>query len=227
MTVFFVAFYRELDPETWGILNSDGRRVNSVFLTADQEESGPLTKPHLPLSATTKTNSDTPVSTPSPTAVAKTSKESQSKPVESAVISGEWKHGFCLCGLMKQNLWNLTAPLSDSHEPQPHLPVTAMTTKPGLEGFLGAKPVYSPASGRKAAADHLFIGGRSHGSAGSSRHDQDVWFSLFSKLFQFVRLNFWVLTEKTITLGLQLTITMVINRLFWRLIMKLICYSDD
>ncbi|KAM4727371.1 uncharacterized protein FYW61_012902 isoform 3-T4 [Anableps anableps] len=47
----------------------------------------------------------------------------------------------------------------DSCEPQRHLPVTAMTTKPGLEGFLGAKPVYSPASGRRAAGDHLFIGG--------------------------------------------------------------------
>ncbi|XP_043997630.1 smoothelin-like protein 2 isoform X2 [Gambusia affinis] len=108
--------------------------VSETLSSPDQEESGPLTKPHLPLSAMTKTNSDAPVSTPSPTAVAKTSKESQSKPVEPTGIS-------------------------DSYEPQPHLPVTAMTTKPGLEGFLGAKPVYSPASGRKAAADHLLIGG--------------------------------------------------------------------
>uniref|UniRef100_A0A3P9PPK8 Calponin-homology (CH) domain-containing protein n=1 Tax=Poecilia reticulata TaxID=8081 RepID=A0A3P9PPK8_POERE len=73
----------------WGILNSAGRQVNSVFVTADQEESGPLTKPHLPLTAMTKTNSDALVSTPSPTAVAQTSKESQSKPVESTVISGD------------------------------------------------------------------------------------------------------------------------------------------
>lgn len=75
-----------------------------MFVTADQEESGPLTKPHLPLSAMTKTNSDAPVSTPSPTAVAKTSKESQSKPVEPTGISGEWKHGFCRSDFMKQNL---------------------------------------------------------------------------------------------------------------------------
>ncbi|KAM4727370.1 uncharacterized protein FYW61_012902 isoform 2-T3 [Anableps anableps] len=96
----------------------------------DQEESDTSSKPHLPLTAITKTNSDA----PSPAAVAKTSKESQSKPVESTVTG-------------------------NSCEPQRHLPVTAMTTKPGLEGFLGAKPVYSPASGRRAAGDHLFIGG--------------------------------------------------------------------
>ncbi|MED6254108.1 hypothetical protein ATANTOWER_016213 [Ataeniobius toweri] len=98
----------------------------------DQKESGPLIKPHLPLTAMTKTNLDT-VSTPSPPSVAKTSMESQSKPVELTVIG-----------------------VAD--DPQPHLPVTAMTTKPSLEGFLAAKPVYSPASGRKAAGDHLFIG---------------------------------------------------------------------
>ncbi|XP_027886588.1 smoothelin-like protein 2 isoform X1 [Xiphophorus couchianus] len=129
-------------------LSSPGQFVFLHPPAADQEESGPLTKPHLPLSATTKTNSDAPVSAPSPTAVAKTSKESQSKPVESAVIS-------------------------DSHEPQPHLPVTAMTTKPGLEGFLGAKPVYSPASGRKAAADHLFIGGAKDPIAQNPRDQSD------------------------------------------------------
>ncbi|PWA24399.1 hypothetical protein CCH79_00011889, partial [Gambusia affinis] len=119
---------------TWSPKPSAHLVSSCFFILLLQEESGPLTKPHLPLSAMTKTNSDAPVSTPSPTAVAKTSKESQSKPVEPTGIS-------------------------DSYEPQPHLPVTAMTTKPGLEGFLGAKPVYSPASGRKAAADHLLIGG--------------------------------------------------------------------
>uniref|UniRef100_A0A096M505 Smoothelin-like protein 2 n=1 Tax=Poecilia formosa TaxID=48698 RepID=A0A096M505_POEFO len=120
--------------ESWDEATPLSHLATETLSSPDQEESGPLTKPHLPLTAMTKTNSDAPVSTPSPTAVAQTSKESQSKPEESTVIN-------------------------DSYEPQPHLPVTAMSTKPGLEGFLGAKPVYSPASGRKAAADHLFIGG--------------------------------------------------------------------
>ncbi|XP_054902871.1 uncharacterized protein LOC129370727 isoform X2 [Poeciliopsis prolifica] len=115
-------------------LSSPGQFVFLHPPAADQEESCPLTKPHLPLTAMTKTNSDAPVSTSSPTAAVKTSKKSQSEPVQSTVIS-------------------------DSYEPHPHLPVTAMTTKPGLEGFLGAKPIYSPASGRKAAADHSFIRG--------------------------------------------------------------------
>lgn len=55
----------------------------------------------------------------------------------------------------------LHLPVSDADEPQPHLPVTAMTTKPGLEKSLTTKPAQSPASGRRAAGDHLFTGGRS------------------------------------------------------------------
>ncbi|XP_047234214.1 smoothelin-like protein 2 isoform X2 [Girardinichthys multiradiatus] len=133
--------------------NSDeARAAQESHKQQDQEESGPLIKPHFPLTAMTKTNLDT-VSTPSPTSVAKTSMESQSKPVELTVIG-------------------------DADDPQPHLPVTAMTTKPSLEGFLAAKPVYSPASGRKAAGDHLFIGDLQQGGTPgakdpSSQNPQD------------------------------------------------------
>nr|XP_015817509.2 smoothelin-like protein 2 [Nothobranchius furzeri] len=52
-----------------------------------------------------------------------------------------------------------SSPVAD--EPQPHLPVTAMTTKPSLENSPTAKPLPSPASGRKASADRLFMGGTS------------------------------------------------------------------
>lgn len=40
---------------------------------------------------------------------------------------------------------------SDADEPQPHLPVTAMTTKPSPEGLIVTKPAQSPASVHKAA----------------------------------------------------------------------------
>ncbi|XP_070411577.1 smoothelin-like protein 2 isoform X4 [Nothobranchius furzeri] len=52
-----------------------------------------------------------------------------------------------------------SSPVAD--EPQPHLPVTAMTTKPSLENSPTAKPLPSPASGRKASADRSFMGGTS------------------------------------------------------------------
>lgn len=38
------------------------------------------------------------------------------------------------------------SPFSDADEPQPHLPVTAMTTKPSQEGLNATKPAQSPAS---------------------------------------------------------------------------------
>uniref|UniRef100_A0A096MDT9 Smoothelin-like protein 2 n=1 Tax=Poecilia formosa TaxID=48698 RepID=A0A096MDT9_POEFO len=97
------------------------RNVNSVFVTADQEESGPLTKPHLPLTAMTKTNSDAPVSTPSPTAVAQTSKESQSKPEESTVING--------APGAKDPISQNPRDQSDS-EASSHLPIAAATRIP-------------------------------------------------------------------------------------------------
>ncbi|XP_015225699.1 PREDICTED: smoothelin-like protein 2 isoform X3 [Cyprinodon variegatus] len=57
--------------------------------------------------------------------------------------------------------------LKSAEELQPHLPVTAMTTKGGLEGFL------SPASGRKAAVDRLVTGGTTRNIQDQS--DAQAW----------------------------------------------------
>ncbi|XP_037834996.1 smoothelin-like protein 1 isoform X1 [Kryptolebias marmoratus] len=101
----------------------------------DQREPGPPTKPHLLLSVMTQADSEAPAISQCPPSVARAPKEAPFKPADSAV-----KY--------------------DADEPRPHLPVTSMTTKPGLESLLAARPAQSPASGRRAA-DHLFIGGTS------------------------------------------------------------------
>ncbi|XP_070411576.1 smoothelin-like protein 2 isoform X3 [Nothobranchius furzeri] len=66
-----------------------------------------------------------------------------------------------------------SSPVAD--EPQPHLPVTAMTTKPSLENSPTAKPLPSPASGRKASADRSFMGAAARTSSeapSASKSDQ-------------------------------------------------------
>lgn len=50
-------------------------------------------------------------------------------------------------------LVKLTLLFSDADEPQPHLPVTAMTTKPSPELLLANKPAPPPGSAPKASAD--------------------------------------------------------------------------
>ncbi|XP_026183686.1 smoothelin-like protein 2 isoform X1 [Mastacembelus armatus] len=92
----------------------------------DQEEYGFLTKPHLPLTAMTKVSSEAQAVPQSPASVAKTRNESLVKSVVSPAKC-------------------------DADEPQAHLPVSAMTTKPSSEGLLAAKPAQSPASVSKSA----------------------------------------------------------------------------
>ncbi|XP_026226887.1 PGC-1 and ERR-induced regulator in muscle protein 1-like isoform X2 [Anabas testudineus] len=87
----------------------------------DQEESGLLTKPHLPLSAMTKVSCDAPTVPQSPASVPKAPKET---PVKSVMCPGE----------------------CNADEPQPHLPVSAMTTKASPESVLAAKPAQSSSS---------------------------------------------------------------------------------
>ncbi|KAG8008476.1 Smoothelin-like protein 2 [Nibea albiflora] len=87
----------------------------------DQEISGLLSRPHQPLTAVTKANSEAPAVPPSPVSLPKTTKESPVKSVESPAKC-------------------------DADEPQPHLPVTAMTTKPSQEGLIATKPAQSPPS---------------------------------------------------------------------------------
>ncbi|KAM9846985.1 uncharacterized protein ACBR49_010231 [Aulostomus maculatus] len=91
------------------------------------EESGVLSRPHLPLTAMTKLSCEAPAVPPAPASAAKAATETPVKPVESAAQCGE------------------------VDEPQPHLPVTAMTTRPGPEGLLAAKPAQSPASVHRTA----------------------------------------------------------------------------
>ncbi|TMS14245.1 Smoothelin-like protein 2 [Larimichthys crocea] len=87
----------------------------------DQEISGLLSRPHQPLTAVTKASSEAPAVPPSPVSLPKTTKESPVKSVEPPAKC-------------------------DADEPQPHLPVTAMTTKPSQEGLIATKPAQSPAS---------------------------------------------------------------------------------
>ncbi|XP_065819247.1 smoothelin-like protein 2 isoform X1 [Labrus bergylta] len=86
----------------------------------DQEVSGLLTKPHQPLTSMTRASSDTPAV---PHTAANTPKELPVKPAES--------------------------PAKCDNQPLPHLPVTAMMTKPGPETI--AKPAQSAAPAPKTA----------------------------------------------------------------------------
>ncbi|CAJ1063371.1 smoothelin-like protein 1 isoform X1 [Xyrichtys novacula] len=109
----------------------------------NQEDPGLFSKPHLPLTSMTKASSEAPT-LPQPAASASiTPKETPVKPAESPV---------------------------KYIEPQPHLPVTAMTTKPSPEGLNASKPAQSPALVSKAAVhsaaeassgDYPFIRGTS------------------------------------------------------------------
>ncbi|XP_044077305.1 smoothelin-like protein 1 isoform X2 [Siniperca chuatsi] len=111
--------------------NSESSAItNSLQSTAetpnvpDQEESGLLIKPHHPLTAMTKASSEAPPQ--SPASVPNATKETPVKSVESPAKCG-------------------------AEEPQPHLPITAMTTKPSPEGLIATKPAQCPASVPKAA----------------------------------------------------------------------------
>ncbi|KAI3373965.1 hypothetical protein L3Q82_022534, partial [Scortum barcoo] len=108
-------------PETSAIANSLQSPMET-FNTPDQEESDLLTKPHQPLTAMTKTSSEA----PAPASAPKATNETSVKSLESAAKC-------------------------DADEPQPHLPITAMTTKPGSEGLIGIRPAPSAAPVPKAA----------------------------------------------------------------------------
>ncbi|XP_071362122.1 smoothelin-like protein 2 isoform X1 [Trachinotus anak] len=110
-------------PEPSAISNSLQSTVEASKMP-DQEDSGLLTKPHLPLTAMTKASSEAP-SVP-PASVAKAAKETPVKSVESSAKC-------------------------DTNEPKPHHPVTAMTTKASPEGLLTTKSAQSPALVPKAA----------------------------------------------------------------------------
>ncbi|XP_068571730.1 smoothelin-like protein 2 [Cebidichthys violaceus] len=107
--------------ETSAVTNSSKYTLETPNMS-DQEESGLLTKPHHPLSAMLKPSSDAPAVPQSPASAPKET------PVKPAVESP------AKC---------------DADEPRPHLPVTAMTTKP--EGLVATKPALSPALAPKAA----------------------------------------------------------------------------
>ncbi|XP_047462879.1 smoothelin-like protein 2 [Mugil cephalus] len=115
----------------------------------DQEVSGLLTKPHLPLTAMTKSSSEAPAAPQSPA-----TKEASLKSVESPAQC-------------------------DVGEPQPHLPVTAMTTKASSEGGVhAARPAQSPASTPRAAtlsaaAEASFLRGMSAAKELSSQVSQE------------------------------------------------------
>ncbi|XP_023263424.1 smoothelin-like protein 2 isoform X1 [Seriola lalandi dorsalis] len=110
-------------PESPAVTNFPQSTVETPKMP-DQEDSGPLTKPHLPLTAMTKASSEAP-SVPA-ASVVKATKETPAKSAESSAKC-------------------------DADEPLPHLPVTAMTTKASPEGLLTTKSAPSPALVPKAA----------------------------------------------------------------------------
>lgn len=88
--------------ERWSLLPSllliiwwtSAWRTQSNSSLSDQEESGPLTKPHLPLTAMTKASAEAPSVPQSPASVAKAAKETPVKSVDSSAKCGEWKMYF-------------------------------------------------------------------------------------------------------------------------------------
>lgn len=111
--------------ESSGLTNSIQSALETPNMP-DQEESSLLTKPHHPLTAMMKSSSEAPTLPQSPATEPKATKETPVKPVESPAKC-------------------------DADEPQPHLPVTAMTTKLSPEGMATTKPAQSPALVSKAA----------------------------------------------------------------------------
>lgn len=113
----------EAGPQSHGPLTATMKPGPEVEAPSmpDQGETDLLNKPHQPLTAMMKSSSEGPAVPQSP---ASAHRETSVKPVEPPAIPGE---------------------------PQPHLPVTAMTSKPGTEGLITTKPGQSPASVPKAA----------------------------------------------------------------------------
>ncbi|KAM9349021.1 uncharacterized protein ABDE67_011066 isoform 1-T1 [Symphorus nematophorus] len=99
--------------------------------TPDEDRSGVHAKAHLPLTAITKSSCEAPAVPQPPAAAAPKATEEEEAPAKPAETPAK-----CAAG-----------------EPQPHLPVTAMTTKPTPEALSATKPAQSPALVHKAAAE--------------------------------------------------------------------------
>ncbi|XP_030292758.1 smoothelin-like protein 2 isoform X2 [Sparus aurata] len=110
-------------PESSALTDSVQSNVETSS-APDQEESGPLNKPHLPLTAMKKSSCEAPAVLHSPASVPRATKETPVQSVETP---------------------------AKSDEPQPHLPVTAMKSKLSPESLSAAKPAQSPAAVPKAA----------------------------------------------------------------------------
>ncbi|XP_071362123.1 smoothelin-like protein 2 isoform X2 [Trachinotus anak] len=122
-------------PEPSAISNSLQSTVEASKMP-DQEDSGLLTKPHLPLTAMTKASSEAP-SVP-PASVAKAAKETPVKSVESSAK----------CGTSGAKELRSQAPREQSgsgSQALPHLPLTAVT-KSSSETSAPSKSDQSPAS---------------------------------------------------------------------------------
>ncbi|KAM8742228.1 uncharacterized protein AB9X84_019359 isoform 2-T2 [Acanthopagrus schlegelii] len=110
-------------PESSALTDSVQSNVETSN-APDQEDSGPLNKPHLPLTAMKKSSCEAPAVPHSPASVPRATKETPAQSVETP---------------------------AQSDEPQPHLPVTAMKSKLSPESLTATKPAQSPAAVPKAA----------------------------------------------------------------------------
>ena len=70
--------------------------IDLFFLLPDQEDSGPLNKPHLPLTAMKKSSCEAPAVPHSPASVPRATKETPAQSVETPAQSGEQKIELCL-----------------------------------------------------------------------------------------------------------------------------------
>ncbi|XP_061596328.1 smoothelin, like [Cololabis saira] len=109
--------------------NPDPAAMETPY-TTDQEETGPPTKPHVHHTVSAKADPEEAAATPSPVPAARTTKDFRLPESNGKYFD----------------------------EPRPHLPVTAMTTKPTSEGFPAAKPAQSAASAPTATGDSFMRG---------------------------------------------------------------------
>ncbi|KAG7217110.1 hypothetical protein INR49_027651 [Caranx melampygus] len=114
-------------PESSTVTNSLHSTLETPKMP-DQEDSCPPTKPHSPLTAVAKASSEAPSVLQCSASVAKATKESLMESMESSAKC-------------------------DAVVLQPHLPVTAMTTKASLDGLLSNKAAASPALAPKVGAE--------------------------------------------------------------------------
>ncbi|XP_036974351.1 smoothelin-like protein 2 isoform X2 [Acanthopagrus latus] len=122
-------------PESSALTDSVQSNVETAN-APDQEDSGPLNKPHLPLTAMKKSSCEAPAVPHSPASVPRATKETPAQSVETPAQSG--------ASLAKESRTQLSQEQSGSVS-QAHFPLTAVT-KSSSETSAASKPDQTPAA---------------------------------------------------------------------------------